>query len=117
MTRHPGAWAVCGLWLALQACGPAPQAEKAPANTVDSTTVVLSKYYSSRNYRHWLGDLQAMGVPAEWAPHVAAAGFDTPEAIREAKPAALREKLNGFRKKNKLDLPALQLEDVESWSA
>ena len=64
-----------------------------------------------------LGALEAMGVPAEWAPHVAAAGFDTPEAIREAKPAALREKLNGFRKKNKLDLPALQLEDVESWSA
>lgn len=64
-----------------------------------------------------LGALEAIGVPAEWAPHVAAAGFDTPEAIREAKPAALREKLNGFRKKNKLDLPALQLEDVESWSA
>ena len=64
-----------------------------------------------------LGAIEAIGVPAEWAPHVAAAGFDTPEAIREAKPAALREKLNGFRKKNKLDLPALQLEDVESWSA
>ena len=64
-----------------------------------------------------LGALEAMGIPADWAPHVAAAGFDTPEAIREAKPAALREKLNGFRKKNKLDLPALQLEEVESWSA
>ena len=48
---------------------------------------------------------------------MAAAGFDTPDAIREAKPTALREKLNGFRKKNKLDLPALQLEEVESWSA
>ena len=64
-----------------------------------------------------LGALEALGVPAEWAPHVAAAGFDTPDAIREAKPTALREKLNGFRKKNKLDLPALQLEEVESWSA
>ena len=64
MTRLPGVWAVCGLWLALQACGPAPQAEKAPADTVDSTTVVLSKYYSSRNYRHWLGDLQdSLGGP------------------------------------------------------
>ena len=64
MTRSLGAWAVCGLWLALQACGPAPQAEKAPANTVDSTTVVLSKYYSSRNYRHWLRDLQdSLGGP------------------------------------------------------
>ena len=64
-----------------------------------------------------LGALEAMGIPVEWAPHVAAAGFDTPDAIREAKPTALREKLNGFRKKNKLDLPALQLEEVESWSA
>ena len=64
-----------------------------------------------------LGALEALGIPTEWAPHVAAAGFDTPDAIREAKPTALREKLNGFRKKNKLDLPALQLEEVESWSA
>ena len=64
-----------------------------------------------------LGALEALGVPADWAPHVAAAGFDTPEAIREAKPAALREKLNGFRKKNKLDLPALQMEEVEAWTA
>ena len=64
-----------------------------------------------------LGALEALGIPADWAPHVAAAGFDTPDAIREAKPTALREKLNGFRKKNKLDLPALQLEEVENWSA
>jgi lysyl-tRNA synthetase class 2 len=56
-----------------------------------------------------------MGIPADWAPHVAAAGFDTPDAILEMKPAGLREKLNGFRKKKKLDLPALQLEEVESW--
>ena len=64
-----------------------------------------------------LSALEALGIPSDWAPHVAAAGFDTPDAIREAKPTALREKLNGFRKKNKLDLPALQLEEVESWSA
>ena len=59
--------------------------------------------------------LEAMGIPAEWAPHVAAAGFDTPDSILAMKPAGLREKLNGFRKKKKLDLPALQLEEVESW--
>jgi lysyl-tRNA synthetase class 2 len=63
-----------------------------------------------------LGALEAMGIPAGWAPHVAAAGFDTPQSIQESKPAALREKLNGFRKKNKLDLPALQLEEVEAWT-
>ena len=63
-----------------------------------------------------LGALEALGIPSEWAPHVAAAGFDTPESVKEAKPAALREKLNGFRKKNKLDLPALQLDEVENWT-
>jgi lysyl-tRNA synthetase class 2 len=63
-----------------------------------------------------LSALEAMGIPADWAPHVAAAGFDTPDAIKDAKPAALREKLNGFRKKNKLDLPALQLEEVSAWT-
>ena len=62
-----------------------------------------------------LGALEAAGVPAEWAPHVAAAGFETVEDLASIKPAGLREKLNGFRKKNKLDLPALSLEDVESW--
>jgi lysyl-tRNA synthetase class 2 len=64
-----------------------------------------------------LSALKALGVPDAWAAHVAAAGFDTPEAIHAMKPAGLREKLNGFRKKNKIDLPALQLEEVEAWFA
>ena len=64
-----------------------------------------------------LSALTALGISADWAEHVAAAGFDTPEAIHAMTPAGLREKLNGFRKKNKIDLPALQLEDVESWFA
>lgn len=62
-----------------------------------------------------LGALMALGVSEAWAEHVAAAGFDTPESIQAMKPAGLREKLNGYRKKNKIDLPALQLEEVESW--
>ena len=64
-----------------------------------------------------LSALTAAGVPAEWAEHVAAAGFETVADLASVKPAGLREKLNGFRKKNKLDLPALSLEDVESWLA
>jgi len=64
-----------------------------------------------------LSALTAAGVPAEWAEHVAAAGFETVADLASIKPAGLREKLNGFRKKNKLDLPALSLEDVESWLA
>ena len=64
-----------------------------------------------------LSALRALGVPDAWAAHVAAAGFDTAEAIHAMKPAGLREKLNGYRKKNKIDLPALQLEEVEAWFA
>jgi lysyl-tRNA synthetase class 2 len=35
--------------------------------------------------------------------------------LKAEKPAALREKLNGLRKKNKMDVPALQLEEVTQW--
>lgn len=62
-----------------------------------------------------LNALKSLGISEAWAEHVAAAGFGSAEAIRSTSPAALREKLNGFRKKNKIDLPALPLEQVESW--
>jgi len=35
--------------------------------------------------------------------------------LRANKPAALHQKLNGFRKKNKLDIAALALDVVEGW--
>jgi lysyl-tRNA synthetase class 2 len=62
-----------------------------------------------------LSALEALGVPHEWAEHLADAGFDSAEAMEESSPAALREKMNGYRKKNKLTLPALSLEEVEAW--
>ncbi len=60
-------------------------------------------------------DFQAIGVPPDWSKHIAQAGYHTVEALRNNKPAALHQKLNGFRKKNKLDIPALGLDQVESW--
>ena len=60
-------------------------------------------------------DFQAIGVPSDWSKHLVQAGYHTVEALRNNKPAALHQKLNGFRKKNKLDLPALGLDQVESW--
>ena len=60
-------------------------------------------------------DFEAAGVPAEWAVHIAQAGYHTVEALLANKPAALHQKLNGYRKKNKLDVAALQLDTVESW--
>ncbi len=60
-------------------------------------------------------DFVKIGVPQDWAEHVIAAGFGTVAQLREAKPTAVHQKLNGFRKKNKLDIPALQLDEVEAW--
>ena len=60
-------------------------------------------------------DFRAIGVPADWSEYMIQAGFHTVEALRNNKPAALHQKLNGFRKKNKLDIPALGLDQVESW--
>lgn len=60
-------------------------------------------------------DFQAIGVPSDWSKHIAQAGYHTVEALRNNKPAALHQKLNGFRKKNKLDIPTLGLDQVESW--
>lgn len=58
---------------------------------------------------------QKIGVEPHWAEHLAGAGFDSVEKLKETKPTAIHQKMNGYRKKNKLDIPALQLEDVERW--
>jgi lysyl-tRNA synthetase class 2 len=60
-------------------------------------------------------DFEAIGVPAEWSVHIAQAGYHTVEALQANKPAALHQKLNGYRKKNKLDVAALALDVVEGW--
>ena len=60
-------------------------------------------------------DFEAIGVPAEWSVHIAQAGYYTVEALQANKPAALHQKLNGYRKKNKLDVAALALDVVEGW--
>lgn len=60
-------------------------------------------------------DFQAIGVPEDWSQHIAQAGYHTVDALRDNKPAALHQKLNGYRKKNKLEVPALALDVVEGW--
>jgi lysyl-tRNA synthetase class 2 len=61
------------------------------------------------------GDFVKAGVPSEWAEHLIPAGFTSVDLLKETKPTAVHQKLNGYRKKNKLDIPALQLDEVESW--
>ncbi len=57
----------------------------------------------------------AIGIPEVWAEHVIKAGYDTIEKLKNTKPTAIHQTLNGYRKKNKLEIPAVQLEDVNSW--
>lgn len=61
--------------------------------------------------------LRAMGVDEAWLEYVQAAGYTDTEKLRTEKPTAIHQKMNGYRKKNKLDIPALQLEDVMRWIA
>jgi lysyl-tRNA synthetase class 2 len=61
-------------------------------------------------------DFTEAGVPAEWAQVVMNAGYTSVEALMSEKPTVVHQKLNGFRKKNKLEIPALQLEEVKAWS-
>jgi lysyl-tRNA synthetase class 2 len=62
-------------------------------------------------------DFQDIGVPEAWVEHVISAGFDSVDMLKETKPTAIHQKLNGYRKKNKLDVPALQLDEIEGWLA
>ena len=60
-------------------------------------------------------DFSALGVPDIWAEHLVAAGFNTPDELLASKPTQVHQRLNGFRKKNKLDVAALQLDEVTAW--
>ncbi len=60
-------------------------------------------------------DFVAIGVPAEWAEVVIKAGFNSVENLRNCKPTQVHQQLNGYRKKNKLEIPALSLDDVQKW--
>ena len=65
-------------------------------------------------------DLEAFkscGIPEAWIEHIYNAGYNNIDSLKEAKNTAIHQKLNAFRKKNKLDIPALQLEEIESWLA
>ena len=55
------------------------------------------------------------GVALEWVPMLRKAGINTIAQLKEANPNKLYNDLNGLRKKNKLDIPPVQKEAVESW--
>ena len=60
-------------------------------------------------------DFLAIGIPEAWVAAVRKAGFKTPEEVKAANPNKLLNDLSGLRKKLKLDIPALRLEEVQKW--
>jgi lysyl-tRNA synthetase, class II len=59
-------------------------------------------------------DFIKLGVPHEWVDTVMHE-FGSVAKLQENKPTQVHQKLNGLRKKNKLPIAALQLEEVEKW--
>ncbi len=55
------------------------------------------------------------GVPAEWVPVIRKAGFNMLDDLKNANPNKLFNDIGGLRKKMKLDIPGLKIEDVRAW--
>jgi lysyl-tRNA synthetase class 2 len=62
-------------------------------------------------------DFMKIGVSEAWAAHVMKAGYITVESLQSEKAAVIQQKLNGYRKKNKLEIPAIQMDEIEGWLA
>lgn len=60
-------------------------------------------------------DFKNIGVPEIWIPIIREMGLETLEALKDTNPNKLFNDLNGIRKKKKLDVAAVQLEDVKKW--
>ncbi len=60
-------------------------------------------------------DFVAAGIDAAWAEHMIKAGFSKPDDLAGMKATAIQQKLNGYRKKNKLNIPAVQVGEIEQW--
>jgi hypothetical protein len=58
----------------------------------------------------------SLGIPEDWVAPLQAPGYTTIDKLKEVeKPGKLANDLNGFKKKNKLDLPGLSPEVVGEW--
>lgn len=56
-----------------------------------------------------------IGVPEAWIGVLRKYGFKTIAQLKEANPNKLLNDLGGLRKKMKLDIPALKIEEIKSW--
>ena len=56
-----------------------------------------------------------LGIPEHWILPIRKAGYNTLASLKEVNINKLFNDLNGFRKKNKLDIPAINLNDLTDW--
>lgn len=59
-------------------------------------------------------DFLALGISDEWVDQVMKT-YASPQALLDQKPTQVHQSLNGLRKKQKLALEALQLDEVKMW--
>jgi lysyl-tRNA synthetase class 2 len=60
----------------------------------------------------------AIGIPEEWAEHLQKLGYTTVEKIKAVeKPGKLHQEMMGYRKKNKLEIATVTVDDVAKWIA
>lgn len=60
-------------------------------------------------------NLQELGIEETWITLLGKANIATKEQLKTANINKLFNDLNGLRKKNKLDIPALKLEELKAW--
>jgi lysyl-tRNA synthetase class 2 len=57
-----------------------------------------------------------LGIPEEWVEPLQALGYDSVDKIKEVeKPGKLHQEMMGYRKKNKLEIGTVTVEQVASW--
>ena len=62
------------------------------------------------------GEYIAIGIPAEWVEPLQKLGYTTIDKIKALeKPGKLHQEMMGYRKKNKLEIPTVTMEQVAEW--
>ncbi len=57
-----------------------------------------------------------LGIPEEWVEHLMELGYDSADKIKALeKPGRLHQEMMGYRKKNKLDIGTVTMDQVAEW--
>ncbi len=61
-------------------------------------------------------EYEAIGVPTDWVEPLQMLGYTTIDKLKEVeKPGKLHQEMMGYRKKNKLEIGIVTMEQVSSW--